>query len=148
RGPVWFTSDGAPRLLRAAETGSAQGRSALELVDLNDGRILREYFFSQKVERGTSAARAERVAVSRDGAWIAAALTVQETNGVVGIWESETGKLQWETRRACSALALSPEGECLALGDGLGGVHLLSRSAGTTMAEFHQDKTAIRSLAF
>ncbi len=149
RGPVWFGREGRPRLLHAA------GPGLYRVVSLEDDREVSRFTF----QPGPTASATDRIlpaAVSSDGTL--AAVVVRAPDGTAGgfeavtarlaVWRTDTGQAVWQGEEPATALAFSPDGACLALGNQAGGVQLRSVAKWALITAFTNENAAVSSLAF
>jgi len=147
-GPVWFDHDGNPRQLTHTQGG------AFQLLDPERGVALRD--FSMEENPGNGALNPVLV-VSSDATFAAAVVSgPADTRGIkeewVTVWNLASGDRssapRVRTNVVCTALAFSPDNQCLALGYADGRVRtckLPGFEAGATLALRGSE---IRCLAF
>jgi WD40 repeat protein len=144
-GPVAFR-DGAPVMLLQLPGGS------MHLWDLASNRALCEFRYNAKRELPRTAngtTPLPELVLTPDG-MTAAAMLRNDDWGMVAAWETGNGKLLLQDRvDRPTAVALSPGGDLLAVGDARGKVIVWSTGAASMpRATFSAARTAIDCLAF
>jgi WD40 repeat protein/predicted Ser/Thr protein kinase len=158
---LWDGSGGRLRLSRQSGDGPVAFQAAerrpvqllarpgpyLLLWDLSRQRPLAECRFGAG-SRARAVARNDQrrtvTALSADGSAAAAAAE----GGVVGVWETQTGRLLLEQPGSASALALSARGDLLAVVGTDGTVAVWSVPAGQRLASFPGPRVRAHCLAF
>jgi WD40 repeat protein len=139
-GPVWFARDGSTRQFVSVGSGVCL------ILNPENGDKLQEF----RVSEGAQDSELQALTVSDNAAFCAVAFVnrTNQSEGQVAVWETATGKLVARSDEACTALAFSPDGSCLASGDEEGRVRVRAMPELKEVAAFHQGRAPIHCLAF
>lgn len=129
--------------------------ASVALWDLDKQQILRRFEFPEEAGKPKPTALASSVlklpllAVSNLAGRVAAVGSVSGQDGVVVVWDGESGKVLTQFRASPTALALSSAGEFVAVGDREGRVFIWSvRQGKQVVAPFQGEVYQIDTLAF
>lgn len=146
-GPVAFRADGMPLQLTARD-----GRSLL-LWNLKGQKLVREIRLEPSPDpKAVSVLRTNvlgfpLLALSPQATAGATAVTVDGRHSVL-VWNAESGQTLFRFDRAATALALSPKGDLLAVGDEQGSVAFWTVPAGKPLGAFQMSASSIHHAAF
>jgi len=138
-GPVWFGEDQTPLQF------CYLGNGTFGVVEMK--RATTRHTLSVDGGGQGQSCQLVSMAISRGGRFCGAALTIGSVQSVT-VWESDSGRQIASIRESCSALAISPEGGCLAVGDSDGHVRVWSLPVLAPIMTFQQDRGSILCLKF
>ncbi len=144
-GPVGFHKDGTPLQL------SVDADDCLKLILWNvaENRPVREFTLAaEEKPQPLTAQNFPTLALAADGRLVAASARLDKAKPVTRVWEVATGNQLAEFPQVAIALALSPDGELLALGDERGTATVWSVPQGKRLAVLPVGRSEIHSLAF
>ncbi len=136
-GPVVFRADGTPLQIVAKDRGS------LLLWDMAQQQRVQEFQVPEKGEFDPWL-----VAVTTDGSFVAAAVSLPNEKGVVVVWDTLSGKPLHQFPERATALAFSPDGTRLATGNADGQIAIWTLPKGERLATLAAGHTRIQCLAF
>jgi eukaryotic-like serine/threonine-protein kinase len=135
-GPVAFGEDGTPLQLvlhpRAQET--------LLLWDVARQQPVREFKLP--------ATGVTDLAMTPEGTFVSAAVSLPGGKALVTVWETRSGKVVKKIDQSVSALALAPDGTLVAGGAENGQIRIWSLSHDEPIATLQADRMSVQSLAF
>ena len=137
-GPVGFRADGTPLQLAA-------GQKDLILLDAAKGDMLRRL----DLPPGAIVRLPRLTAMTKDGAFVAAAVTTAKGKPGLAVWNGESGKLlaQLPLSEKAAVLALSPDGALIAAGKEDGEIEVWSIKSAALLASLQARQIKIQALA-
>jgi serine/threonine protein kinase/WD40 repeat protein len=139
-GPVTFDAKDRPLAL----SEKAQDPSTLVLWDLDKEQPLREFALPPKI-RG----QLVQFALSANGGKVAAIVALEADKSLVVAWDAATGNVQrQQEKKSSNALALSPDGTMLAVGDNDGWIDVWSFDKLAPTVQLKCGRLAVAALAF
>lgn len=144
-GPVAFLPDGRPVQFSA----DASHRLALWLAGPVPTRDPQPWPLRQfNLDSGERMATNLVLAVTPNGAFVAASGTNTEGRDFCAVWDSSSGRLAYQTNASATALALAPDGSLLAAGNDLGEVKIWRVSESNSLPTVTAGRLPILSFAF
>ncbi len=112
----------------------------------NAARVLQDFPLAGKPRQGNE--HHPVIALSSNAHFATASVVLPNETGRFAVWNSETGKLLRQFEEPASALAFSPHGRALAVGDTAGRVRVFSVPDFALLAEFPSARVRINCFAF
>jgi serine/threonine protein kinase/WD40 repeat protein len=147
-GPVAFRRDGKPLHL------VTRGRRCVLLWSLADQKSLGQVRLDPTPYRSGPSVFIRNelgvpvLALSRGGTFAAAATAGSEEQGVITVWDAESGRVFFQVPRRAVALAFAPAGDLLAVGDAQGEITLWTVPEGKEVTAFRTGRVTVHGLSF
>jgi WD40 repeat protein len=122
------------------------GSNNFLLREATTGRVMRDFPFAEQRWQGDEDHPV--LALSTDGRLAAASVALTNDAGRLAVWDTERGVMLADLAKLASALAFSPDGRALAVGDHEGGVRVYSVPDFVVLAELPSARVRINCFAF
>ncbi|MCI0639686.1 MAG: protein kinase [Gemmataceae bacterium] len=121
------------------------------LFHVKDGKLVLTDLAQEKSIREFDVPKAPRppvLCLSTDGALAAASVRLDKDKALTRVWRASTGEVVTQWNQEATALALSPDGRLIGLGDDDGQISVFSLPKGERIAQMKNDRVGVLALAF